>query len=82
MENCKKSGKKISEKSGNFEVDDTWQPWLNPLLTRELLHSYHLDVSNSNFRGFLWMYLLSLYSRTSMARTLMARLPQLFRTHS
>ena len=28
MENCKMSGKN-REKSGNFEVDDKWQPCLN-----------------------------------------------------
>ena len=27
MENYKKSGK-IREKSGNFEVEDKWQPWV------------------------------------------------------
>ena len=43
METVKCQGK-IREKSGNFEVDDKWQPWFLPLLYEKMLNA--LDGSN------------------------------------
>ena len=42
MENCKNVWEKIREKSGNFEVDDKWQPCSLIHACRTLIPKYYL----------------------------------------